>query len=132
MKPAVQKILTKLAKQEQKQIDKKLEKVELARKPQSILKDIEKVDSAINKQKSKIDKAYLQYLKVWKEWDSFLQESDDKLTKLRYTDIKEVGKQLEDLGVKPSSVPDYSKASDIANKALNDIDGLKGMYKRPE
>tara|TARA_R100000951_G_scaffold102353_3_gene94419 strand:- start:2972 stop:3370 length:399 start_codon:yes stop_codon:yes gene_type:complete len=132
MKPDVQRIFTKLAKKQEKSIEVNLEKVELARKPQSILKDIEKVDSAINKQKSKIDKAYLQYLKVWKEWDSFLQESDDKLTKLRYTDIKEVGKQLEDLGVKPSSVPDYSKASDIANKALNDIDGLKGMYKRPE
>jgi phosphoenolpyruvate-protein kinase (PTS system EI component) len=132
MKPDVQRIFNKLAKEKENNIEVNLEKVELARKPQSILKDIEKVDSAINKQKSKIDKAYLQYLKVWKEWDSFLQESDDKLTKLRYTDIKEVGKQLEDLGVKPSSVPDYSKASDIANKALNDIDGLKKMYKRPE
>lgn len=123
MKPDVKRILTKLSEN----------KVDLAaRKPASILKDVEKANSAIDKQKAKIDKAYLQYLKFWREWDTFLQDSDAKLTKLRFTDIKEVEKQLQDLGVSPNSVPEYSKASDIANRALNDIDGLKKMYKRPE
>ena len=39
MKPSVQKIVAKLAKEKEKEANVKLEKVELARKPSSILND---------------------------------------------------------------------------------------------
>ena len=45
MKPSVQKIITKLAKEQEKQTNEKLEKVELARKPSSILNDANKLDN---------------------------------------------------------------------------------------
>jgi hypothetical protein len=83
MKPSVQKIITKLAKERQKQTTEKLEKVELARKPASIESDAKKLDSDITKQKNNIDKVFMSYLKAWNEFQSFLDEAQNKTQRLR-------------------------------------------------
>ena len=78
MKPDVQRILTKLSKENN--IEVNLEKVELVRKPASIKNDAKKLDGDITKQKNKVDKVFMSYLKAWNEFQSFLDETENKTT----------------------------------------------------
>ncbi len=122
MKPSVNKILQKFSTQ----------KVELARKPAIILKEAQKLDDQINKQKDKIDKVWSTYKRAWGEWQQFLDQTDKKATELRYNDLNQTMKQLEDLGVDSRQVPEMQKAADLLNRALNHIDGLKDLYGKPQ
>ncbi|QDP56398.1 MAG: hypothetical protein GOVbin150_40 [Prokaryotic dsDNA virus sp.] len=108
------------------------QKVELARKAPAILKDAQKIDDSIDREKAKVEKAFLQYRKVWQSWTNFLEDADQKLTKLRYTDLDELYKKLNEVGVNPNSLPEVKQAEQVANRALNAVDGLKSVYKKPQ
>jgi SMC interacting uncharacterized protein involved in chromosome segregation len=131
MKPSVQKIITKLAKERQKQTTEKLEKVELARKPASIESDAKKLDSDITKQKNNIDKVFMSYLKAWNEFQSFLDEAQNKTQRLD-RDVSDVMDALQELGVDFTKIPDLSSASDIVLRAEDDIKGLRKLYSKPQ
>lgn len=106
--------------------------VELAnRKPQALLKDAEKFNAQIDKQKDKIEKVFLSYRKAYNEWQQFLNEIDEKSTKL-YLDINETADKLRDLGVDPKSVSELMKANDENARISRDINGLKKLYSKPE
>ncbi|QDP48364.1 MAG: hypothetical protein Tp1111SUR761211_48 [Prokaryotic dsDNA virus sp.] len=132
MKPDVKRILTKLSEEQQKQSLQKIEKIELARKPAVILKDAQKLDDQINKQKNKIDKVWSTYKRAWGEWQQFLEQINKKATDLRYNDLNQTMKQLEDLGVDSRQVPELERAANLLNRALNQIDGLKDLYGKPQ
>lgn len=131
MKPQVQKIFTKLAKEQEKQTEVKLEKVELARKPQSIKNDAEKLDSAITKQKNKVDKVFMSYLKAWNEFQSFLDETEGKANRLD-RDVSDVMDALQELGVDFTKIPELSAAADIIMRAEDDVKGLRKLYSKPQ
>ena len=131
MKPELQKIFTKLSEEKQKQIDDKLEKVELARKPESILADAKKIDDRVRQEEIKFEKKYLKYLSDWKEWQDFLNSQQHKAEMLILKDIKEVKDALSDLGIKPNSIPELNAAEEIA-KRFSNISGFKSLYKSPQ
>jgi hypothetical protein len=131
MKPELQKIFTKLSEEKQKQIDDKLEKVELARKPESILADAKKIDDRVRQEEIKFEKKYLKYLSDWKEWQDFLNSQQHKAEMLILKDIKEVKAALSDLGIKPNSIPELNAAEEIA-KRFSNISGFKSLYKSPQ
>ena len=127
MKPSVQKIITKLSKN---QVELAAEKVELARKPKSLLKDIEKLDSSMAKQEAKIEKAFLQYKKIYDEWDAFTDLADKDFVSIG-TDFGLIVKSLNDLGVSPASVPEMVKADQIMRKLQSIVANSKSLYKEP-
>jgi len=131
MKPELQKIFTKLSEEKQKQIDDKLEKVELARKPESILADAKKIDDRVRQEEIKFEKKCLKYLSDWKEWQDFLNSQQHKAEMLILKDIKEVKAALSDLGIKPNSIPELNAAEEIA-KRFSNISGFKSLYKSPQ
>jgi len=131
MKPELQKIFTKLSEEKQKQIDDKLEKVELARKPESILADAKKIDDRVRQEEIKFEKKYLKYLSDWKQWQDFLNSQQHKAEMLILKDIKEVKAALSDLGIKPNSIPELNAAEEIA-KRFSNISGFKSLYKSPQ
>ena len=122
MEPQVKKILQKFS----------AHQIELAsRKPQALLKDAEKFNAQIDKQKDKVEKVFLSYRKAYNEWQQFLNEIDEKSTKL-YLDINETADKLRDLGVDPKSVSELMKANDENARISRDINGLKKLYSKPE
>jgi chromosome segregation ATPase len=131
MKPAVQKILTKLAKQEQKQIDKKLEKVELARNPAVIRKNAESLDTQITKRKDRLDKVFMSYRKAWNEFQSFLDETENKAQRLD-RDASDVLDALQELGVDYTKVPELSNAFGVIGRIEDDVKNLRKLYSKPE
>ena len=82
MDAKTKKILTKLSEEQQKQSLQKIEKIELAKKPSTILKELDKLDNSIAREEQKIDKAYLQYKKVYSDWDVFTDTSEKKQMQL--------------------------------------------------
>jgi len=121
MEPQVKKILQKFSAQ----------KVDLARKPSSIKNDAKKLDADITKQKDKVDKVFTSYLKAWNEWQSFLNETENKAKRLD-KDVYDVVDALKELGVDFTKVPDLSTAADIVLKAEDDIKNLRKLYSKPQ
>ena len=114
MKPAVQKILTKLAKEKEKKTNEKLEKVELARKPTSILNDANKLDNKLRGLESKIEKAYLNYKQQQKEWVNALLDIESDADRLE-DDLVKILDAAQEIGVDGRQIDGFSKAADLVN-----------------
>lgn len=114
MKPSVQKILTKLAKEQEKKTNEKLEKVELARKPTSILNDANKLDNKLRGLESKIEKAYLNYKQQQKEWVNALLDIESDADRLE-DDLVKILDAAQEIGVDGRQIDGFSKAADLVN-----------------
>ena len=112
MKPSVHKILTKLAKEQEKQNNEKLEKVELARKPTAILNDANKLDNKLRGLESKIEKAYLNYKQQQKEWASALLDIKSDADRLE-DDLVKILDAAQEIGVDGRQIDGFSKAADL-------------------
>ena len=130
MKPSVQKILTKLAKEQEKQTIEKLEKIELARKPSSIQSDAKRLNGEITKGIDRIDKAFVSYFKAWNEFKKFLDNKQSETERLD-RDISDVMDALQELGVDFTKIPELSNSADIILKVENDIKNLRKLYPKP-
>jgi phage-related minor tail protein len=97
----------------------------------SIESDAKKLDSDITKQKNNIDKVFMSYLKAWNEFQSFLDEAQNKTQRLD-RDVSDVMDALQELGVDFTKIPDLSSASDIVLRAEDDIKGLRKLYSKPQ
>jgi len=125
MKPSVNKILTKLTK------DKELEKVELAMKPASLLRYVDKIDNDLRKIEQKIDKSFLQYKDAYQQFESSLNEQADKIV-AGNSELGQIVRKLDDLGVKRDSSPELVKAGDLLERLTRIATNLKGLYQEPK
>lgn len=112
MKPSVQKIVAKLAKEKEKEANVKLEKVELARKPSSILNDANKLDNKLRGLESKIEKAYLNYKQQQKEWVNALLDIESDADRLE-DDLVKILDAAQEIGVDGRQIDGFSKAADL-------------------
>ena len=87
-------VFNKLFKEEKTELS--AQKVELARKPQSILKDVKKLNSKLKSEEGKIDKIYLNYKNAQKEFVKLMDSINSDLDKYEddLTDIMDVAQEI--------------------------------------
>lgn len=104
-----------------------LEKVELARKPQSILNETKTLDKALAKYSSKIDRTYTEYVKAHRKFDQEIDQIQQSLKNLK-GDVLELEKAAKELGVDSNSVPDLKEAKTKIDKLENISKDYKKLY----
>jgi hypothetical protein len=127
MKPEIQRIFTKLAEEQKKQTNEKLEKVELARKPSSILNDANKLDNKLRGLESKIEKAYLNYKQNQKEWVNALSDINSDADKLE-DDLVKILDAAQEIGVDGRQIDGFSKAADLVSLVQRVSTDGKNLY----
>ena len=103
------------------------EKVELARKPASILKDSRAIDKRLAKSSATIDRVYLEYVKARQNFMQDLDSYSSDVDRL-INDSAEVSKALIDLGLRPNDVPEVLEANKSNAKLSQIIDDYKKLY----
>ena len=126
MKPSVQKIIDKLPQEKVA-----LEKVELAKKPSVILKDIEKLDNQIRKEEQKIERAFLQYKKVYNEWSAFTQSIEGDFIDLA-NDFGQIVRELNRLGIDPKTVGELVIADPLLGRLRTLVLNIRNLYSEPK
>lgn len=119
MKPQVQKILTKLGKEQEK-------KVELAKNPNSILKTAQSLSDKIKKLEDKMEDAYQKYRSSTEEYSRKLSEIESKAIDLD-DDLDIIEDKAKDLGVKPEQIDGYDKARTLV-RVLKDAKNTSRSY----
>ena len=125
MKPQVNKIIAKLSKEDK--IKLKSEKIELARKPQSILSELKKIDNKISSNVSKLDKTFLKYKQEQKEWVNFLQNIESDLDSLE-DDLVQILDKAQEIGVDGRQIDGFSQAADLVTRLQNLARNSKKLY----
>ena len=125
MKPQVQKILTKFAKEQK--VEVKLEKVELAKKPESILNKLKNLDGRIDKGKEQMEKAYQAYRIKRSEFNKKMETIREQAIDLG-DDLIDVKNAASDLGVDPKMVKGYSEALDMSERVMADSRTVQKIY----
>jgi TolA-binding protein len=103
------------------------EKVELARKPQSILSDANKLDSKLRAMESKIEKAYLNYKENQKEWVSNLSDIEQDADRLE-DDLVKILDAAQEIGVDGRQIDGFSKAADLVTMLQRIASDGKKLY----
>ena len=103
------------------------EKVELARKPASILKDSKAIDKRLMKSSATVDRVYLEYVKARQNFMQDLDSYSSDIDRL-INDSAEVSKALIDLGLRPNDVPEVLEANKSNAKLSQIIDDYKKLY----
>lgn len=85
-----------------------LQKVEFARKPNSILADVAKLDNKMRSEQDKIDRAYGEYKGLQMKWVRLMEDVNSELDKLE-DDLIEIEKKAKEIDVNPSSIDGYDK-----------------------
>lgn len=104
-----------------------VEKVELARNPQSILSDANKLDSKLRGMESKIEKAYLNYKQSQKEWVSKLSDIEQDADRLE-DDLVKILDAAQEIGVDGRQIDGYSKAADLVTMLQRIASDGKKLY----
>ncbi len=128
MKPEVQKIFTKLAKNEK---EANVEKVELARKAPSVVRDLEKLDDKLRKAEEKIDSVFMSYRKAYQDFISLINDVEMDRKRLE-GDVKEIGQQAMDLGVDVDDVKGLREAQNLSRKLDGLTSDLPKLYSEPK
>jgi DNA-directed RNA polymerase subunit H (RpoH/RPB5) len=128
MKPEVQKIITKLSKN---QVELAAERVELAKKPQLIANDAAVIDGKIQKAKKNMDNAYDEYEKSYLSFQNILDKAKSSEVKTIDKEISESEKILKELGIQPARIPELQKAIDILSDLKSDVSRYKKLYPKP-
>ena len=105
MKPSVQKIITKLAKEKEN-------KVELAKKPSAILKTAQSLSEKVKKAEDKMEDAYQKYRSSTEEYSRKLSDVESKAMDLD-DDLDLIEDKARDLGIKPEQIDGYDKAKTL-------------------
>ena len=111
----------------QEKTELSVEKVELARKPQSILSEANKLDSKLRGMESKVEKAYLNYKQSQKEWVSNLSNIEQDADKLE-DDLVKILDAAQELGVDGRQIDGFSKAADLVTRLQKISNDGKKLY----
>jgi TolA-binding protein len=118
-------VFNKLFKEEK--VELSIEKVELARKPQSILSEANKLDSKLRGMESKIEKAYLNYKQNQKEWVSKLSDIEQDADRLE-DDLVKILDAAQEIGVDGRQIDGFSKAADLITVLQRIANDGKKLY----
>ena len=103
------------------------EKVELARKPNSILSEANKLDNKLRGQESKIEKAYLNYKQSQKEWINALSDVESDANKLE-DDLVKILDAAQEIGVDGRQIDGFAAAADLVGTLQNITRDGKNLY----
>lgn len=103
------------------------QKVELARKPSSILNDANKLDNKLRGLESKIEKAYLNYKQNQKEWVNALSDINSDADKLE-DDLVKILDAAQEIGVDGRQIDGFSKAADLVSLVQRVSTDGKNLY----
>ena len=118
-------VFNKLFKEDKTELS--IEKVELARKPQSILSEANKLDSKLRGMESKIEKAYLNYKQNQKEWVSKLSDIEQDADSLE-DDLVKILDAAQEIGVDGRQIDGFSKAADLITVLQRIANDGKKLY----
>ena len=127
MNPISKKIINKLSQEDKTEL--KSEKIELARKPQSILSAANKIDNKIKSAESKLDKIFLNYKEARKDWVNLLKDVEGDLVKLE-DELVEILDKAQEIGVDGRQIDGFSKAADLVTKLRSLARSSMGLYPR--
>ena len=105
----------------------KSEKVELARKPKSILNDIKKLDQKMNVEEGKMDKIYLTYKNTQKDFVKFSDDINSQLDKYE-SDLNDIQDAAQELGLDGRDIPEFKDAADLLLKVSKIASSNKKLY----
>lgn len=108
-------------------VELSVEKVELARKPKSILSEANKLDNKLRGQESKIEKAYLNYKQSQKEWINALSDIESDADKLE-DDLVKILDAAQELGVDGRQIDGFAAAADLVGTLQNITRDGKNLY----
>ena len=104
------------------------QRVELARKPQSILNDLKKLDSKMRTQEDKMSKAYNNYRAAQKEFVRFMNDAISQADSA-FGDIGRVMDSASELGVTDfSTIDGLSEAQDLSMRLQDIAKDAKKLY----
>lgn len=118
-------VFNKLA--EETKVELSVQKVELARKPQSILSEANKLDSKLRNIESKMSKVYLNYKQSQKEWISKLSDIEQDANKLE-DDLVKILDAAQEIGVDGRQIDGFSKAADLVTMIQRITNDGKKLY----
>tara|TARA_Y100001973_G_scaffold102305_1_gene167086 strand:- start:687 stop:1046 length:360 start_codon:yes stop_codon:yes gene_type:complete len=103
------------------------QKIELARKPQSILSEANKLDNKISSAESRMDKMFLNYKQTQKEWVNLLTDVSSDLDSLE-DDLVKILDKAQEIGVDGRQIDGFSKAADTITRLQNIARNSKNLY----
>jgi len=122
-------VFKKLA--EVEKVELSVQKVELARKAPSVLKDLNKLDDKLKKAEAKISTVFNSYRKAWQDFQDIINDVSGDRDKLE-NDVAEINQAAMDLGVDFSSVDGLKQAQDASRMLDGLIPDLKRLYNKPK
>ena len=102
-------------------------KIELARKPKSILNDLKKLDSKLQSEEGKIDKIYLTYKNAQKEFVKLMDSINKEVYKYE-GDLEQVRKAAQEIGVNSDQIDGFTEADNLSLKIIKISDQNKKLY----
>ena len=108
-----------------------LEKIELARKAPSVLKDFEKLDAKLRKSQDKVDSSFNSYRKSWQNFQSEVKDIAADRKRLE-GDVAEINQSAMDLGVDFNDVKGLKAANDLSRKLDGFIKDVSKLYSEPK
>ena len=109
----------------------KSEKVELARKAPTVVRDLEKLDNTLRKAESKIDSVFMSYKKAQQDFISLIKDVEMDRKRLE-GDIAEINQQAMDLGVDFEDVKGLKEANNLSRKLDGLTTDLPKLYSEPK
>jgi len=88
------------------------QKVELARKPQSILNDVKKLDAKLKSEEGKIDKIYLNYKNAQKEFVKLMDDINSQLDKYE-DDLSDIMDVAQEIGLDGRDIYGFKETADL-------------------
>lgn len=88
------------------------QKVELARKPQSILNDVKKLDAKLKSEEGKIDKIYLNYKNAQKEFVKLMDDINSQLDKYE-DDLSDIMNVAQEIGLDGRDIDGFKETADL-------------------
>lgn len=107
------------------------QKIELARKAPSVLKDFDKLENKLKKAESNISNVFNSYRKAWQDFQDILDDVANDRSKLE-NDVADINQAAMDLGVDFDSVDGLMKANDSSRRLDGLIPNLRRLYDKPK
>ena len=103
------------------------QKVELARKPQSILNDVKNLDTKLRSEEGKIDKIYLNYKNAQKEFVNLMDNINSQLDKYE-DDLREIMNVAQEIGLDARQIDGFKEAADLILQITKISNQNKKLY----
>lgn len=117
--------------QEPKKVELATQKVELARKAPSILKDFKNLDDKLRKAESKIDSEFMSYKKAWQNFQEVIKDVASDRKRLE-NDVKDITQAAMDLGVDFKAIDGLKESQDMSRKLDGLVKDLPRLYNEPK